>query len=458
MLLAKALAGVQVRVVVWRHQLLTYVNRFLYLGEVTIEAEVAKLGARGRALGVDVVRLHTGAGGSARPGSVHADPSSAAAAPCIVVVIAGNPRGVLSSHHEKLLLVDAQCARHAAAFVGGFDIARGRYDQPLHQIPLPYFELSRPHGPAPPRYTGPEVQPVLRRIRFLWHDVQLELAGPCVQQLHLHFAQRWRHAFGCGVGAPEAPPMLAQCRRPGPAPAPAPAPGCTVELVRCWRGVLADVQRLFEAHRHMLRRARRSLYIEHQYPFHNWALTYELCQALRANPQLRVLIVTAVKTDLPSGIVGEMVNWSQDHITQHLLHVHSVAPERVAVYGLCRQDDYRARIKPIYVHSKLCVVDDELLFTGSANMDDMSFFFSSEINLNVYDAALAKVFFGDVWLAASADGGARARGCGCAPSIWARSARTRSRPRLQPLRTRADRTWRHCRFANEGAREWFAVT
>jgi hypothetical protein len=51
------------------------------------------------------------------------------------------------------------------------------------------------------------------------------------------------------------------------------------------------------------------------------------------------------QTDLPSGIVGDMVNWSQDHITQHLLHLHSVAPTRVQVFGLCRQDDYRARIK-----------------------------------------------------------------------------------------------------------------
>ena len=36
---------------------------------------------------------------------------------------------------EKLVLVDAECAaEHGVAFVGGFDIARGRYDQPLHQI------------------------------------------------------------------------------------------------------------------------------------------------------------------------------------------------------------------------------------------------------------------------------------------------------------------------------------
>ena len=33
-------------------------------------------------------------------------------------------------------------------------------------------------------------------------------------------------------------------------------------------------------------------------------------------------MVTPVKTDLPSGIVGELVSWSQDHIDDHLLQIY----------------------------------------------------------------------------------------------------------------------------------------
>lgn len=40
-LLAKARAGVKIRIMVWRHRFLSYLNRLLYLGEVTIEREVA---------------------------------------------------------------------------------------------------------------------------------------------------------------------------------------------------------------------------------------------------------------------------------------------------------------------------------------------------------------------------------------------------------------------------------
>ena len=53
----------------------------------------------------------------------------------IQVVIVGNPKGVYSSHHEKLVLIDGECPDHALAFVGGFDMARGRYDQPAHVPP-----------------------------------------------------------------------------------------------------------------------------------------------------------------------------------------------------------------------------------------------------------------------------------------------------------------------------------
>jgi phosphatidylserine/phosphatidylglycerophosphate/cardiolipin synthase-like enzyme len=42
---------------------------------------------------------------------------------------------------------------------------------------------------------GPEVQPLLIRINFLWHDMQLLLQGPVVRLLHLHYAQRWSHSF-----------------------------------------------------------------------------------------------------------------------------------------------------------------------------------------------------------------------------------------------------------------------
>ena len=58
-LLSRALAGVRIRIAVWRHELITRIDRFLYLGEVSVEKEVGSLEKRGRMLGLKVCVFHT---------------------------------------------------------------------------------------------------------------------------------------------------------------------------------------------------------------------------------------------------------------------------------------------------------------------------------------------------------------------------------------------------------------
>lgn len=54
------------------------------------------------------------------------------------LVSKGNPRGLISAHHEKLVLIDSECLDHSFAFAGGFDICRGRYDSSAHLVPTSY--------------------------------------------------------------------------------------------------------------------------------------------------------------------------------------------------------------------------------------------------------------------------------------------------------------------------------
>jgi hypothetical protein len=44
---------------VWRHQFLSYLSRYFYLGEVTIEREIKKLQQEGLNRGLKVVVYHT---------------------------------------------------------------------------------------------------------------------------------------------------------------------------------------------------------------------------------------------------------------------------------------------------------------------------------------------------------------------------------------------------------------
>ncbi|GAM27224.1 hypothetical protein SAMD00019534_103990 [Acytostelium subglobosum LB1] len=411
-LLSKALSGVNVRIIVWRHELLSHVTRYLYLGEVTIEREVAKLERRCKKLNISCKVFNTTHHDMSAKDQSMADldgPVAQGETGCITVVIAGNPQGILSSHHEKLVLIDGECPEHAIAFTGGFDVARGRYDQPLHQIPRPYMQnlLTTQSKDAettkPPRYSGRNIQPILPQIRFLWHDIQISLRGSSAQHLRLHFNQRWIHAFSMNVLQTRSKSIPLKRDKPcnkvhqpessivvqhnDPAPS---YKNCSVRLFRTWKGVL-DNNMLFDDFGKMITNAKEFLYIEHQYPFQNFTLTYYMCEALKTNPKLQILIVTPVRTDLPSGLVGELFDWSQDHIIRHLHLIYSIAPDRVGIYGLVRQDEEStSRLKPIYIHSKVIIVDDVLFNCGSTNMDNMSFFHSSEISVAVSEPTLAR--------------------------------------------------------------------
>ena len=53
-----------------------------------------------------------------------------------------------------------------------------------------------------------------------------------------------------------------------------------------------------------------------------------------------------------------------------------------------------------FIHSKLIVVDDEVVSTGTANFDYRSFYQNFEINVNIYEKDVAqsfrKIFFNDI--------------------------------------------------------------
>ena len=63
-LLSRALAGVKTRIMVWRHPYMSYLNRLLYLGNVTIDYEVWKLERRCESLGLSCRVFHSDYTGS----------------------------------------------------------------------------------------------------------------------------------------------------------------------------------------------------------------------------------------------------------------------------------------------------------------------------------------------------------------------------------------------------------
>jgi phosphatidylserine/phosphatidylglycerophosphate/cardiolipin synthase-like enzyme len=398
-LLTKAAAGVKIRLMVWRHKLLSYLTKFVYLGEVTIEREAQKLKKKAARMGLKVKILHTDFN-LPNPSSPYADPyfenwkSSNAN---IVLIIVGNPKGMVSCHHEKLLLIDAEKPNRCVAFTGGYDIARGRYDQPLHLPPISTWtwssiiKASMKRSDDKGTFEHEAIQPFLRNIRLLWHDNQIMIKGSATRIFHLHFVQRWIHAF---TGNNHRVRELALPEFKGGEPMQDPPNAAihknvVLRVLRSWPGVFAT-HTLVDNFCNLIRSAQDFIYVEHQYPFHNVSLTQCLCEALQNNKNLKIILIVPVRTDLPTGIVGQYFDASQDQIDEHLRLIYSIASTRVGVYGLVVQDPKSKIIKSIYVHSKLMIVDGKVMATGSANMDTLSFYRSSEFHINLFNEAISK--------------------------------------------------------------------
>ncbi len=95
--------------------------------------------------------------------------------------------------------------------------------------------------------------------------------------------------------------------------------------------------------------ARRLVYIEDQY-FWSSTAAASLAAALRRAPDLQVIVVVARYPDRDSQLAGAASHLAREAAVEQL---RAVAPDRVAVYDLENRNG-----TPIYVHSKVCVVDD----------------------------------------------------------------------------------------------------
>ncbi len=242
-------------------------------------------------------------------------------------------------HHEKTIVVDGELA-----FVGGIDLtddSGDRYDSAGH--------------PA--------------RRRLGWHDVATRLRGPVVADVDAHFATRWREVTG---------------ERLEPAAAPARAGDSTVQMVRTVAEDMYDSIprgdfRVLEAYVRGLRSARRLIHLENQFL---WApeIVSVLADKLRTPPsdEFRlVLVLPARANNGHDDTRGQLAILEEADRDDRML-----ATTLVARSGPLRD--------PLYVHAKVCVVDDSWLTIGSANLNAHSLFNDTEMNVVTDDAGLAR--------------------------------------------------------------------
>jgi len=94
------------------------------------------------------------------------------------------------SHHQKSIILDEAIPslpnkRQVVAYVGGLDLARGRWDTPKHPL---YRTLGKEHRDD---YHQPWKIPITIGPRQPWHDIYCKIEGPTALDIMHNFEQRW---------------------------------------------------------------------------------------------------------------------------------------------------------------------------------------------------------------------------------------------------------------------------
>ncbi|MGA9872675.1 MAG: phospholipase D-like domain-containing protein [Rhodococcus sp. (in: high G+C Gram-positive bacteria)] len=279
----------------------------------------------------------------------------------------------LGSHHQKFAVVRYRDADKVdVAFVGGIDLARARRDDADHFGD----PVSRPF---PPEYGETPA----------WHDMQVQVQGPAVRDMEDVFRERWDdpsplsrlpwHVVSDAVRGVN----IERSALPEQRADPAHAGSCAVQLLRTYprrrpaypfatEGEFSAAR----AYAKVLQRARRLIYVEDQYL---WSVDVArvFAAALERSPDLRLVIVVPRHLDddspitIPSALLGH---------SAALDVISAAGGDRVLVLDL--END---RGIPVYVHSKVCIVDDVWAAVGSDNFNRRSWTHDSELTAAIVD-------------------------------------------------------------------------
>ncbi|KUI01358.1 phospholipase [Mycolicibacterium acapulense] len=279
------------------------------------------------------------------------------------------------SHHQKLVVIrHPGSPERDVAFAGGIDLCHSRRDDASHHGDPQAIEMSPRYGDHPP-----------------WHDVQLRLQGPVVGALDMTFRERWNDPASLDMLNPLAwlrdkfsgTDMTADALPEQP-PHPPPCGPHSVQVLRTYPDAHFAYdfaphgeRSIARAYSKAVPRARRLIYLEDQYLWSKRVADL-FAAALRANSDLHLVAVVPRYPDvdgrlaLPPNQVGR---W------QAIETCHRAAPDRVHVFDVENHEG-----TPVYVHAKVCVIDDVWACSGSDNFNRRSWTHDSELSCAVLDS------------------------------------------------------------------------
>jgi phosphatidylserine/phosphatidylglycerophosphate/cardiolipin synthase-like enzyme len=264
------------------------------------------------------------------------------------------------SHHQKIVVIDDRFA-----VCGGIDMAGDRWDTSEHIEQDP--RRRRPTG----RLYGP------------WHDCTMMLEGDVARVLGDYGRTRWQQAGGRPL-APCAP----QQESPWPESLKAEFSDVEVGIART-RSQYANAAEVHEVEQlfiEQIGRARRFIYAENQY-FASRRVAEAMALRLAEPDPPEIVLV------MPESSGGWLEQAAMDGARAQLFRA---VKDKDHAGRFTIWHPYNAAGTPIYVHSKLMIIDDEILRVGSANLNNRSMGLDSECDVFIDCARPGNGHCGDV--------------------------------------------------------------
>ena len=272
--------------------------------------------------------------------------------------------------HQKSWLFDAG-AHAASAIVGGINL------NPNSLVPQGHHHS----------HSGSAAQN---------HDVYVELGGPCVADVQHNFVQRWNEASERAEPGGTFGPVAMQ-DLPFPERVPAECGSAAIQIQRTTHAaryalghppvgghtypIAEGEQTNLQQYCAAIGAAARTIYIENQY-LEVTPIVEALTDALKRG--VEVLVVLPVVPDF-SLREADITN------ARKAFMACRAALERYHNFMLCglAAEDANGCRTPVYVHSKLMIVDGEFATVGSCNLHHYSLYGNGELNAAIDDSGSA---------------------------------------------------------------------
>lgn len=279
----------------------------------------------------------------------------------------------IGSHHQKLVVLrHLQRPERDIAFIGGIDLCHGRGDDARHQGDPQAETIAAVYGSSPP-----------------WHDTQVAVQGPAVGAAETVFRERWEdpaplsrnpiHLLGERLHGEDrkARPLPLQLADP------APRGFHAVQLLRTYPRRRPGYPFAPQGERSVARAYEKAfaqacslVYVEDQYLW-SGDVARVFAAALERAPELRLIVVIPRFPDQDGRVSLAPNLLGRETVLRQL---QAAGGERFAVYFLENADS-----TPVYVHSKVCVIDDTWGCVGSDNANRRSWTHDSELSCAVFD-------------------------------------------------------------------------